>query len=192
MKRIAIFILVCLAIFLTYRGVLLKVELSRIPPAGKEGAGMTIDKISRPQAATEFPNRPIFAVKAAADGASSSDSGTAAEGEGQAAGAKNELAEGGAVLRVKAIIAARDKRFAVLAVSGGKKGERVHEKLFEGDQVRGYFVEKITADHVELSRDGRGRIRLKIFAPEQAADKKGKKNKTPAKESAGVSDKDKE
>ena len=177
MKRIAILLLVCLATFLTYRGVLLKIELSRIPSAGKEGAGMTIEKISRPQAATEFPSRPIFAVKASADGASGSDAGTAAEGEGQGPGAKNELAEGGALLRVKAIIAARDKRFAVLAVSGGKAGEAVHEKLFEGDQVRGYVVLNIAADHVVLSRDGGNRIRLKIFAPEKAVDKKngGKK-----------------
>jgi len=167
MKRLGVFIIIAMGVYLAYQGVSLKMELNLSPSAGKTLPGYQIQEISRPEPANSFVQTDVFDIKRPA----SQNERAEGENDGKEGGAGgdglNQIAEGDAVLRVRGIISSGNSRFAVLEVSGKKMDERESMKLFEGDQVRGYRVEEISNDRVELSKNGKERIRLKIFSPDQ-------------------------
>jgi hypothetical protein len=156
MKNIFILLNVILVIFCGLRILTLKTDLERIPPAREFLSQLDIKEILRPVVIKEFESRKIFDTKVP---------DTIAE-DGAKTDKMNQIEDGDVLLRLKGIIKTRNLSFVVLAaVTRDKESETA--KLLKGENFRGYIVEKIFEDYVELSKTGMPGVCLRIFKPDQ-------------------------
>jgi len=146
MKKIYISLNVILVIFFGYKILSLNAKLERTPLPAKISPQFNIREIFRPDVIKEFEFEKIFDTREPAD-SKSDKSIQVLNPDGI-----NQIFDKDVILRLKGIITSKDLSFAVLKIV--KKNKEVETiKLLKGENFRGYLLEKIFKDYVELRGD---------------------------------------
>jgi len=145
--------------FLGVKIFLLNTALEKMPPPAKIFSDVNVKEIYRPVAIKSFEFPKIFDTKDSADNQVDT-SRPVSNPKGL-----NQIFDDDLILRLKGIIISRKLSFAVFTTVKKKETETI--KLLKGEHVRGYLLEEIFKNHVELSKNGKKNVVLRIFRPDQ-------------------------
>ena len=159
MKPLVIILNVVLIIILGVKVFDLIKNLDAYPESGRLFDQSEVGRILRPKAIKEFDLRKIFDTKEPIVVAKKDPD------QKKAAKELNQVVDKNIVLRLRGIVKAKDVFFVVMDVEIENKKEKTI-RLFQGEGIRDYIVEKIFENHVELSK-GNEQFILKIFKPTQ-------------------------
>lgn len=163
MKNFLFALLIISGLILGFNIYGLKTDLNQSLSVNKKFVEYNAERILRPIVKKDFEFKRIFDTKKIEE--TESEKLNTEDKTLNKDGQLNQVHEGDTVFRLQGIMISKDLRFAVLSVVSNKKDNKII-RLFVGEKFKGYIVEKIFKDYIELS-NGEIRFSLKIFKPVQ-------------------------
>ena len=160
MKNFLFALLIIFGLVLGFNIAGLKTDLDQSLSVNKKSVEYNAERIVRPTVKKDFEFKRIFDTKKIQE--TEPEKLNAKDKAGQL----NQIHEGDTVFQLKGIMISKDLRFAVLSAVSNNKDNKII-RLFVGEKFKGYTVEKIFKDYIELS-DGEISFSLKIFKPVQS------------------------